>query len=521
MRLGVAVAAVAVCLVACGDQSPASLTFVEITPAQPKIGDIITVRFAAIDSRGLPAEGIPVTFALQEPRPGVEIGPVLSSTNKGGGDVITQVTVRDRVSSIVVVATAGDKVASSPPIAVAGSSVSERGITFQCGEVSGTGSGGVNAIGAYGLARDLIAGVKVNCTAHVSDRNGDGVTGALVSFLAEAGTIGPTAESMTDAVGNATVLYKTSLPLPVDVPPGKYVHEPVNDTLHIGQPLAPAWMYPWNWRSNPMADSPPPDPRCVGGCDEPQRPDPIRPGKTNNPRDNLVAMIAITSGEESYIDSNNNGVFDDGVETFIDTTEPFVDSNDSGTWEPGELYVDTNGDAAWTGKNGTHDRSTLIWAQNRILWTGFPNQYDYQDNPPPVPPPGHIPSVGSINIVQPINIPHWGAVTASFKFADPWFNTMAQNGDSDGCTAQATPAVVSFPSVFGDQGQRLRYPGVVTGVFSIMDAHPTELLEDGGTGELPPPGAAWALGVGCQTTGSPISGNVVNIGLGGLSGYVR
>jgi hypothetical protein len=517
LRRGVGLILLAASLSACGDNNPASLVFVEISPAQPKLGDITTVKFAATDSRGLPAEGIVVDFELQRDVGGVTLAPTQSSTTQGRGEVITQVTASGRVASVVVVARAGDKVAQSPPISFAGSAVSARGITFQCGPVSGEGSGGVNAIMAYGLNRDLIAGVKVHCTAHVADRNGDGISGALVSFVTEAGTIGPTAESLTDVVGNATVLYKTSLPLPEDVLPGKFVHQPQGGTQHIGQPLAPAFMMPWEWRVNPMTGMLP-DPACPGGCDEPRRSDPIRPGRINNPRDNLVAMIAVTAGEEAFLDLNNNGVFDPDLgETFEDTTEPFVDSNDNGTWDSGELYIDTNGDGSWTGKNGVYDGSTLIWAQNRLLWTGLPNPYDYQDTAPPNPPQGYIPSLMRIFPTGAITIQHHQSVQVLYRISDPWFNSYAQNSTQDGCRANASDRVIGFPLVFGDQGIKLRYPTTTDVYFRIYDAHDPENPD---AVSVTPP-ADWSVDAVCRMTFSPNEGGVVELGVGSLEGKVH
>ncbi len=518
LRVGVGLALLALVSSACGSSGPASLVFVEITPAQPKLGDITTVKFAATDSRGLPAEGIPVTFELQREAGGVTLSPRQSSTTQGSGEVITQVTATGRVASVVVVARAGDKVAQSPPITFAGSAVSARGITFQCGPVAGVGSGGIRAISAYGRTRELIAGVKVECTAHVSDRNGDGISGTLVSFLTEAGTIGPLAESVSDGVGNATVLYKTSYPLPEDVLPGKYSHQPVESTTHIGQHLAPEWMSPWLWQSNPMdVTIPLPDPSCPGGCDEPRRADPIRPNRVNNPRDNLVAMIAVTTGEESFVDLNNNGVYDDG-EPFVDTTEPFVDNNDNGTWDAGELYIDTDGDGMWTGKNGVYDGATLIWAQNRLLWTGLPNDYDYDESRPANPPQGYLPTIKRLlplntNVV---NIPHLGLQAARFRIADPWFNTFAQNGSSDGCIAKYSSAVSVVPEIFGWGGIRFDYPSIEDVQMTIVDAH-----EPDEPGMPPPPPSSYVVDMYCRTTASPNGGHVVEFYVGGVGGIAN
>ncbi len=510
-RVGVVVSAALVSLLmACGDSGPASLEFVGISPAQPRIGEIVTVTFRAMDSRGLPAEGLPVAFSFPSPAPGVTLLSAEGQTMKGSGEVTTQVIATNRVSSVVIVATAGDKAVQSNPFNIAGANGSDRGITFQCGETNGDASGGIHAVMAYGPGRDLIAGVKLKCIAHVSDRNGDGIPNAQVSFLTEAGTIGPTSETVTDVVGNAEVLYKTSYPLPQDVAPGRFTHNPQSDLTHIGQPLAPAWMQPWEWRSNPITE-PAGDPACPGGCAEPQRPDPVRPGRLNNPRDNLVAMIAVTSGEESYVDVNNNGKWDSG-EPFEDTVEPFVDANDSGTWESGELYIDTNGDGVWSPKNGTFDPTTLIWAQEHIIWTGIPNVYDYANHPPPNPPPGYLPTVGQLVPQGAVNVAHRDSRNVTFRISDPWFNVFAQNGEGDGCKAGSSSAVIVLPQAFGDTGIRFRYPTVVDVDFVIRDSHGPQAPAETSTYEV------W---VSCEVTASPEDGKTYIIGVGTVRGSVE
>ena len=527
-RLGLGAAALAVVLAACSDSGPASFTYVGFSPAQPKLGDIVTVEFAALDSRGVPAEGIPVTFEIQnkDTAQGVKLQPTESSTTKGEGKVTTQIIATARPASVVVVATAGDKTAISPPIAIAGSFVSNRGITFQCGHIAGT-SAAIHAINAYGPGRDLIAGTTVPCTAHVSDRNGNGIAGASVTFLTEAGAIGPSATSVTDAVGNADVTHKTSLPLPVEVQPGTYKHinpdptSPEYDTVHIPQPLAPDWMEPWMWTKNPMDVNtyPARDPSCPSGCEEPRRADPVRPGHTNNPRDNLVSMIAVTAGEEAFIDTNNNGQFDPGTETFVDSTEPFVDANDNGTWDPGELYVDTNGNGSWTGKNGEYDGSTLIWAQERILWTGIPDPYDVQGKGPQPAPAEYLPTVAQV--FPPAggadDVAHVGCVHIGFRAADPWFNVFAQNDDQDGCHASSTENVTVFPDVFGAGGVRLTYPAVIQAEFAVCDAHqPTDP-------EFAAPGADWLVTPSCKlhSTIADRQPYAVEVGLIDLGAKVR
>jgi hypothetical protein len=423
----------------------------------------------------------------------------------GGGLAITTLKATGRVASAVVVARSGATEALSQPISFAGAGASSRQLTFQCGPVAGVASGGVHAIGAYDNARHLIAGVKLECTAHVGDRNGDGVTGAQVSFLSEAGTIGPSSTSVTDAVGNAQVLYKTSLPLPVDVEPGTFTWTPTVDATHTGELLAPLWMHPFEWMADPVAG--------YGGAptlEEPRRPDPILPERINNPRDNLVTLIAITTGEEAFEDRNNNGTWEQG-EPFVDLTEPFVDADDSGTWEPSEHFVDANGNGVWDGKNGSYDVSTLIWVQERILWTGWPDRRDRDpaSTAQPIvrqlsPPPG------------PIALSHFGNVRVEVLLTDPWFNGIAQNAEGDGCSATATAVAVVSESL---AGIRFTYESARPIVYRVKDVHDPAQTPQPAPFPSPVP---WVVTPQCTFTATheEQGGHVVEVGLPDISGTV-
>ncbi|SET48404.1 Ig-like domain-containing protein [Stigmatella erecta] len=509
MRLGLAscMALASVLWVACEPPPPATLEFVDQSPAQPRLGESTTVRFRAIDSRGLPQAGSTVSFRLQPEVPGVSLSPTESTTNVGDGIASTQIIATGRVASVVVVATAGDKTTVSPAVSFAGANAHGKQFTFQCGEVAGSASGGVHAIGAYDETRYLIAGVKLRCTAHVADRNGDGLSGAQVSFITEAGTIGPSSTSTTDVVGNAQVLYKTSYPLPVETEPGTFTWSPPNDATHTGDYLAPLWMQPFVWTANPIQDynSPTPiDPSIPRP--EPFRPDPVRPNRTNNPRDNLVAMIAVTTGEEGYDDSNNNGQYDAG-ETFVDLTEPFVDSNDNGTWDAGERFVDTNANGTWNGKNGQFDANTLIWVQERILWTGWPHPLDRLGAKPivrQVSPPS-----------SPVSVGHFSTVLSTFLLSDPWFNAIARSANGDGCSGGSIGPVVVDPL---PKGIAFTYPAYSVETYAIRDKHDP-------AGDPPPgpftPALPYEVNASCSYTGAPGDGHVVLIAAPQIFGTVQ
>ncbi|MDY7225151.1 hypothetical protein [Hyalangium rubrum] len=510
MRLGLAscVVLASALLMACEPPAPATLEFVDQSPLQPKLGEITTVRFRAVDSRGIPQAGTTVIFRLQSEVPGVLLNPKEAITNVGDGVASTQITATGRVASVVVVATAGDKVALSPAVSFAGAAANAEQFTFQCGKFSGEGSGGLHAIGAYDETRYLIAGVKASCIAHVADRNGDGIAGAQVSFITEAGTIGPSASSVTNVIGNAEILYKTSYPLPEETQPGTFSWTTNNDATHTGEYLAPLWMQPFFWTENPIRDyGIPINPQ--ENRPEPRRVDPLRPNRVNNPRDNLVAMIAVTTGEEGYDDNNNNGQYDPG-EPFIDLTEPFVDNNDNGTWDVNERFVDTNGNTRWDGKNGVFDSSTLIWVQERLLWTGWPHPTDRTEspiNPTPVvrqldPVPGAL-----------VTILHFQAAGSTFLLADPWYNRIAQNEGGDGCSGGAIGPVVveNLP-----KGVAFTYPAFNVERYLFRDTHDPQ-------GDQPKfvPMIPFEVNASCLYTASQEGGHQVLVSAPTIKGQVE
>ncbi|WPB80818.1 Ig-like domain-containing protein [Archangium violaceum] len=514
MRLGLAVcmAIASGMLAACQPSLPATLEFVDQSPLQPKLGEITTLRFRAIDSRGQPQPGVRIVFETQAPVSGVEINPPESVTDVGTGIASTQVVAKGgRVSSVVVIARVEDLSVTSPAVTFAGSASNSRQFTFQCGSIAGNGSGGIHAIGAYDETRHLIAGVKVNCIAHVADRNGDGIAGAQVSFLTEAGTIGPSATSVTDVVGNAQVVYKTSLPMPDDVSPGTFSWTPLNDETHTGEYIAPLWMHPFTWQDDPITGY-----LAEPTLQEPRRPDPIRPGKENNPRDNLVSMIAVTTGEEAFDDLNNNGVRD-AEEPYVDLTEPFVDNNDNGTWDPKERYVDANGNGKWDGKNGKYDPITLIWVQERIIWTGWPHDLDRgitSRNPKAVvrqlvPAPTGTPPRNIRNMLK------FDAYVASFLLADPWFNSIARNGEADGCENGSVGPVEVTTFL---KGQAFTYPAVTLMSYAVKDVR--DPAANPPAPDYPRP-IAYSVTAPCSFTASPEQGHVVVVNSPTVEGTIQ
>jgi hypothetical protein len=255
--------------------------------------------------------------------------------------------------------------------------------------------------------------------------------------------------------------------------------------------------------------------------------DPNNPGfaRINNPRDNVVTLIAITRGEEWFDDQNNNGVRD-GVgpegEPFEDTTEPFVDADDDGTWSEGEVFVDTNGNGKWDGKNGEYDLSTNIWREEKILWTGLPHQLDQQASGGGWLPVGlRIDPVTGLPDVRTVRVEPRGENIEALVFAlsDPWFNTPARAGTSDGCRAEVSnESFAIINPLAGGQGVLQEYPSITRMEFRVKDNRPPpRRLPDGTLDPATDPAnlpSSATVHVLCTLTSSLVEGSTVTISLG-------
>ncbi|MCW9013820.1 MAG: hypothetical protein OQL06_08560 [Gammaproteobacteria bacterium] len=92
------------------------------------------------------------------------------------------------------------------------------------------------------------------------------------------------------------------------------------------------------------------------------------------PGDLLNSVTAYTLGEESFIDLNGNGYFDDGDgNTFLrDLPEPFEDLNHDGVYTPAtDVVIDVDNSGGHTPANGAYNgdgcaHSTLCGNETRI-----------------------------------------------------------------------------------------------------------------------------------------------------------
>jgi hypothetical protein len=292
------------------------------------------IAFRLTDAQGTPIPGVRVDFV---------------GTNLPNGTTITPTTMTDVVGNAVTTATAGlftgaftvkatiagsTVSADSPIIGVRGAKTSNNGFSLSCATVN---------VGAY-VSATPPAPVNVVCTVKLVDRYNNAVgTGAPVYFRAEAGSVPLSADTkpflpgvlqFDEGLGNVAFTTVGAFP-PRDVAPLD----------------ADANQWPQPRQAEPFA---------------------MDGSLRYNPRDGLVTLVAYIKGEEHFSDDNANGMRD-GAEQFIDQGEAFVDANDSGTWDPGEIYVDdAPTDGMWNPPNGRWDAQTTVWTETRLLYTGRP-----------------------------------------------------------------------------------------------------------------------------------------------------
>ncbi len=90
------------------------------------------------------------------------------------------------------------------------------------------------------------------------------------------------------------------------------------------------------------------------------------------PADLRTAIVAYTYGEESYIDLNDNGTFEDGDIFLRDIPEPFLDLDRSYTYTASDQIIDTDNNGIHTPADGMFNgsgcaHSTLCGSPSRII----------------------------------------------------------------------------------------------------------------------------------------------------------
>ncbi|MHB8876172.1 MAG: Ig-like domain-containing protein, partial [Myxococcaceae bacterium] len=301
---------------------------------------------------------------------------------------------------------------------------------------------------------------NINCRAAFADRfnNVLGVP-TLATFSTEAGAAGPPAQ-VTAGVANGYVAVN-GYSLPLDVPAS----------------LTGEYALTFN-----------------SGCGV----------KEHNPRDGLVSIIVSAIGEEGFIDGSNsrpaNGIYDLG-ENFMDQGEPFVDANDNGLRDANEPYVDANNNSQWNGPNGSWDPNTVVWAETRVVYTGFAARYT------PAPPADEI----SRWYTMGPPVPPWGGPTSPPVFSIP----TAVTGPPAVPAGSADYRVYFADQNFNQPASQTTYSltvvsGTVTAVYTTMPGAPVDNLGLSFTQQFcaAPPPAASSCASSCLTSPCYIVGTV-------------
>jgi|GEM_PF-755748 len=292
--------------------------------------DNSTVTFIVKDVNNNPMSGEPVDFTLYGP-----VGAYLGS----GGTTDNQSTAAD--GTVTTILHSG---MVAGPARIVASLTNDPAIITSSGNISI--GGGVPSASHFDLAASRFnleglacLNVSTSISSYMSDRfkNYNILTGTSVSFTTEGGAID--ASAVTGSTGIASATLRTQAPYPEDVNPAAW------ETVAAGLQYT------------------------VGT-------------RTYNPRDGWVTVLVTTTGEETFIDENADGVYT-AADTFTpavhDLGEPFIDSDDSGTRVAGELFFD------WPsyvpgGVAGTHQTGNTVWDDQipihesiTLLFTGPPH----------------------------------------------------------------------------------------------------------------------------------------------------
>ncbi|HEW98948.1 MAG: hypothetical protein DRR16_09585 [Candidatus Parabeggiatoa sp. nov. 3] len=330
---------------------PGSAGTIEVSNIEPKVIGILgsgvtqttTIDFLIKDSLGNPVvDGTPVQFSLGQTT--LHGGESLSTEGNSG----TEATGSTNNGLVSVTLKSG---AVAGTIDVIGSVQTDNTMISTAARV--TIVGGLPdaehlalAVQFHNIAGGVTLGLLNNITAYVGDRFGNIVPdGTSVSFITEGGTIGQSigggAFTTTTELGRATAILQSANP---------------NTPLLGG--VASYQKVGYDCSENFALVTSPDTPSLL--CSNP----------------GLVTIVAFTTGSESFVDKNGNGVYD-ADESFTDSREPFIDGNDNNLFEEGELYIDVNSSGAFDKGNGKFDgpggqsENTTIWYSTRVLFSDY------------------------------------------------------------------------------------------------------------------------------------------------------
>lgn len=334
------------------------------------IGPNATVMgFTFEDSDGAPVAGLPVHFALSaNASNNVTISPVNGVTDSagkastllfGGGQAETvSVTASATKDGITVTGT-------SKAVAIISGIPHYSHLSWGCVADDATTKG------------FFFDGAETKCSLRVADRFSNSVdTGTQVNFRSEAGHVNAT--TTVDGSGVALATIQTANPRPTLY----------SVNYSSGRTISAVQKIP-RLASNYLRFPHMPLPGGAEGLSGTTGGTEARFDAPNVQGIGNVTLIGVTQGEETFIDTNQNDVWDVN-EPFIDLPEPFVDKNENGVqdtcmiagvpfssdpqefFECYEDFLDLDGDHEWDAANGVWDNYTAIWLETQIRWVDQP-----------------------------------------------------------------------------------------------------------------------------------------------------
>jgi hypothetical protein len=373
-----------------------SIQFVSVDPAVLGVrnsgyNESATIVFKVLDNLGQPFQGGQLVKMSLSNAPGGAYLLITDAFTDDAGIVSTVLVTGTVATTLTVTAKATLSTTTltgvTPAIPVIGAKPSAKYLSI--GQPVNSG-GQTTKVANF----DEGNGQEYKFNVYLGDRYSNNVSKeTTVHLRSEAGTITPeTLSADAIALGN----LRKIAPFPKDVPPL------CNDAMKCADPSThPVYSEPW-YRivGNPFYD----------------------PKHLYNPRDGLVTVIAVTTGEEEFDDDDGNGDFTPSdafrvtvdpakqgdakcagmlnvnadtckwtqfnsstfacsgtwnaydpltfhySEPFVDLSEPFVDMNDNGVWDQGEPFFDTNQNGKWDEGNGIWDSNTNIWTEGFQTW---------------------------------------------------------------------------------------------------------------------------------------------------------
>lgn len=302
------------------DPTADALTFVSAEPGLivlkgtgggPDRQEQSTVTFAAVDSNGAPQEGVEVRFALSTDVGGVVLSPLSAITNEEG-TAFTNVFSGDVATAVRVIGTIDSSSGSGEVSAVSDVLTITTGLPDQ-------NSISLSVEGSFTVEEGLNTDGIVKClTVRMADKFNNPVPdGTAAVFTTEYGSIDPSCETGRrngDRAGSCGAAEAGSCSV------AWVSQDPRGPTLTQNQQLV-VDTQPGSGYSCPSHNG------SSGPC----------PDDLGSIRGGRSTVLVSAIGEESFVDRNGNGLFDqaeadDGL--WSNLTEAFLDHNENGLLDP-------------------------------------------------------------------------------------------------------------------------------------------------------------------------------------------